>query len=93
MFFSRDPRRLQPLLDHILESFRTCDFNGELSFPSVKICSFVRAFYEEEGWRSSAWMDDILARYWAELNSEHDEVRAFIADILEYSGKVNVMCV
>ncbi|KAI5124439.1 hypothetical protein M0805_008323 [Coniferiporia weirii] len=88
MFFSRDPRRIQPLVDHIMESFKTCDFNGELSFNAVKVASFTRAFYEELGWRSSAWMDEILDRYWLELNNEHDEVRAYIADALEFSSKV-----
>lgn len=42
------------------------------------------------GWRSVAWVDGILDRYWSELNNEHDEVRAYIADALEFSGKVTV---
>ncbi|KAH8120571.1 ARM repeat-containing protein [Phellopilus nigrolimitatus] len=87
VFSSRDPRRIQPLVDYITENFKNCDFNGELSFDAVKIASFTRAFYEEMGWKSFAWMDEILDRYWLELNSEHDEVRAYISDALEYFGK------
>lgn len=90
MFFSKDPRRVQPLVDYIFESFRNCDFNGELSLSAVKVAAFIRAFYEELGWRCSAWMDEILDRYWLELNCEHDEVRNYIADALEYSGKAKV---
>ena len=36
------------------------------------------------------WMDEVIGRYWFELNNEHDEVRAYIADVLEFSGKVAV---
>lgn len=73
-----------------MDSFRNGDFNGELSFSAVKIASFTRAFYEELGWRGSAWMDEIVERYWLELNNEHEEVRAYIADALEFSSKVKV---
>ncbi|KAL5535214.1 BLM3_1 [Sanghuangporus sanghuang] len=88
LFVSRDPRRIKPLVDYVVESFKTGDFNAELSFNAVKIASFTRAFYEELGWRSYAWIDEIVDRYWAELNNEHDEIRAYIADALEYSSKV-----
>lgn len=90
LFISRDPRRIKPLVDYVLESFKTGDFNAELSLNAVKIASFMRAFYEELGWRSYAWMDEIVDRYWLELNNEHDEIRAYIADALEYSSKVKV---
>ena len=82
LFISRDPRRIKPLVDYVLESFKTGDFNAELSLNAVKIASFMRAFYEELGWRSYAWMDEIVDRYWLELNNEHDEIRAYIADAL-----------
>ena len=62
-------------MDYVLTSFKACNFNGELSLSSVKVAAFLRAFYEELGWRSNAWMDEILDRYWTELNSDHDEVR------------------
>lgn len=75
MFCKRDPRRVQPLVDYLTRRFRTSDFNSELSFDAIKIASFIRAFYEELGWQSVAWMDDILERYWPELHNEHDEVR------------------
>lgn len=73
-----------------MDSFKHADFNGELSFTPVKIASFTRSFYEELGWRSYAWIDEIIERYWLELNNEHDEVRAYIADALEFSMKVKV---
>lgn len=90
IFYSKDPRRVKPLIDYILENFKSCAFDGELSFNATKWASFTRAFYEEMGWRSVAWIDEILDRYWLELNNEHDEVRAYIADALEFSGKATV---
>jgi proteasome activator subunit 4 len=74
MFYNRDPRRIQPIVDYLAKRFQASDFNSELSFDAVKISSFIRAFYEEQGWRSEPWMDDILGRYWSELNNDHDEV-------------------
>ena len=65
---------MQPLVDYVIDTFKNCDLNGELSFSAVTIASFTRAFYEELGWRASPWMDEILDRYWSDLNSEHDEV-------------------
>lgn len=73
-----------------METFEKCNFNSELSFNATKVASFTRALYEELGWRSSAWMDEILDRYWLELNNEHEEIRAYISDALEYSGKAKV---
>ena len=81
---------VEPLIDHVLENFKNCAFDGELSFDATKWASFTWAFYEEIGWRSVVWMDEVIGRYWFELNSEHDEVRAYIADVLEFSGKVAV---
>ena len=77
MFVNRDPRRLQPIVDYLTKRFQTSDFNSELSFDAIKISSFIRAFYEELGWRSETWMDGILDRYWTELSNEHDEVCQF----------------
>ena len=73
-----------------METFEKCNFNSELSFNATKVASFTRAVYEEMGWRSASWMDEILDRYWLELNNEHEEIRAYISDALEHSGKVKV---
>ena len=73
-----------------MEMFEKCNFNSELSFSATKVASFTRALYEEMGWRAAPWMDEILDRYWQELNNEHEELRAYISDALEYSGKAKV---
>ena len=77
-------------MDYVLGNFRDCDFKTEQSFDAVKIASFTRAFYGEMGWRAYAWMDDILDRYWQELDNEHEEVLSYIADALIFSSKVKV---
>lgn len=61
-------------MDYVLESFKTMDFNGEMSFEAVKTLSLFRALYEELNWKFSAWMDEALDRCWPEIYSEHDEV-------------------
>jgi len=61
-------------LDHILELFKTLDYNTELSFDAVKILSLFRACYEQLGRKISAWIDEIVERCWLEIHSEHEDV-------------------
>jgi proteasome activator subunit 4 len=74
MFYNKDPRRVQPLVDYLMNEFQTMDYNGEMSFDAVKILSLFRAFYEELSWKFSAWTDQVLERCWPEIHSEHDDV-------------------
>ncbi|EIN13624.1 hypothetical protein PUNSTDRAFT_94808 [Punctularia strigosozonata HHB-11173 SS5] len=85
---NKDPRRVQPLVDYLVEEFTTTDYNAESSFDAVKILCFFRAFYEELNWKAFAWMDDVMGRIWPELPGEHDDVRAYISEILVFSDKV-----
>lgn len=66
---------MQPLVDYIYQEFLAVDFKAESTFDVVKVLSFFRAFYEELGWKFSAWSDDVLERCWSEIDSEHDDVR------------------
>ncbi|KAK0456353.1 hypothetical protein EV421DRAFT_1699087 [Armillaria borealis] len=88
MFYKKDPRRVQPIFDYLLESFTTMDYNAELSFDVVKILSLFRTCYEELGWKFSAWMDEVLQRCWKEIYSEHEDVRTYIAEILCFADKI-----
>ncbi len=90
MFYKKDPRRVQPIFDYLLESFTTMDYNAELSFDVVKILSLFRTCYEELGWKFSAWMDEVLQRCWKEIYSEHEDVRTYIAEILCFADKIKV---
>lgn len=74
MFYNEDPRRLQPLVDFIMNAFHTMDFNGESSFDALKVLSLFTAVYEELNWKFSAWTDEVLDRYWPQIHSEHDDV-------------------
>lgn len=74
MFYHRDPRRIQPLVDHIVTAFRSLDYNAEMSFDAVKIATLYRAFYEELGRKFMPWTDETVERSWAEISSEHDDV-------------------
>ena len=75
MFHKRDPRRYQVLVDYLVQEFGSTDYNGESSLNAVKALCFFRAFYEEENWKFSAWMDQAVERVWVEISSEHDEAR------------------
>lgn len=75
VFFNKDPRRVQPLVDYLVEEFNTVDFNAESTSDVVKVLCFFRAFYEEMNWKFSAWTDEVLRRVWPEISSEHDDVR------------------
>jgi hypothetical protein len=73
LFHKRDPRRYQVLVDYLVEEFHSTDYNGESSLNAVKALCFFRAFYEEQNWKFSPWVDEAVDRVWAEISSEHDE--------------------
>ncbi|PVF98837.1 hypothetical protein CPB86DRAFT_757643 [Serendipita vermifera] len=85
---NRDPRRSQPIVDYIINESRLMEYNQELSFEAVRICCFTQAMAESLGWRFQPWIEPILERHWQELASDHDEVRAYIADALELFDKI-----
>lgn len=87
MFSNRDPRRVQPLVDFVVSRYHDADWNTESSFDAIKVLSAFRCFYEQVGWRGTAWVPDVMERAWPELTGEHDDVRAYIAELLVYAGK------
>ncbi|KAF5374850.1 hypothetical protein D9758_000077 [Tetrapyrgos nigripes] len=87
-FYNKDPRRVPILFDHILSQFNSLDFNAELSFDVVKILSPFRSSYEELGWKFSPWIDETVERCWLEIHSDHDDVRAYIAEIFAFADKI-----
>ncbi|KAJ3973169.1 hypothetical protein EV361DRAFT_980091 [Lentinula raphanica] len=88
IFYNTDPRRVQPLVDYLFNLFENADLNTELSFDAIKILSLFRSCYEELGWKSTAWLDDAVDRYWNELHSDHDDVRSYIAELLAFADKI-----
>ncbi|KAG6845633.1 hypothetical protein H0H87_005840 [Tephrocybe sp. NHM501043] len=88
IFYHTDPRRVQPLVDFIVTEFKNIDYNAEMTFDGVKVLSLFRAFYEEMGRKFDAWAEDTLARTWAEISSEHDDLRAYIGEILAFTQKI-----
>ncbi|KAI0961190.1 hypothetical protein AcV7_000358 [Taiwanofungus camphoratus] len=89
VFSNKDPRRVQPLVDYIIDEFNGVDFNSESTFDVVQVLCLFRAFYEELGWKFFPWAEDALARCWSEIDrSEHDDVLAHISEIMSFTGKV-----
>jgi len=88
LFHKRDPRRHQVLVEYLVQEFHSTDYNGESSLNAVKALCFFRAFYEEQNWKFSQWVDQAVERVWAEISSEHDEVRAYISELLAFASKI-----
>ncbi|OBZ79723.1 Proteasome activator complex subunit 4 [Grifola frondosa] len=88
MFFNKDPRRVQPLADYIMDAFTTMDFNGESTFDIIQVLCFFRAVYEQLGLKFAAWTEDTLKRCWSELKNEHEDVLAYFSEIFVFCGKV-----
>ncbi|KAJ7456675.1 hypothetical protein FB451DRAFT_613190 [Mycena latifolia] len=87
VFHNKDPRRLQPLVNHLMTIWTTMDYDPELAFDATKIFSLFKAFYEELNWKFSAWTDGVVERCWELLpTNEHEEVRAFIGEVLAFSS-------
>jgi proteasome activator subunit 4 len=74
IFYKKDPRRVQPLLDYLLGEFKATDYNSESSFDAIKILSLFRGLYDELGGKFSAWTDEVIERCWPEISGEHDDV-------------------
>ncbi|KAF8624763.1 hypothetical protein AX15_005657 [Amanita polypyramis BW_CC] len=85
VFHNKDPRRVQALVDYVSKEFQVLDFNAELAFDAVKVLSLFRAFYEGLGRKFIPWTDDTIERFWKEISSEHDEVRAMVGEVLVFT--------
>ncbi|KAF8807238.1 hypothetical protein BYT27DRAFT_7232792 [Phlegmacium glaucopus] len=88
MFYHKDPRRVQPLVDFLVDAFTHLDFNAELSFDAVKVVSLFSAVFDELGRKFAPWTNDIVERSWVEIHGEHDDVRAFVGEILAFSHNI-----
>lgn len=88
VFYHKDPRRVQQLVDYLVNEFDTLDFNGESAFDVSQVLCFFRAFYEEMNWKFNAWADDMVRRIWTEIGCEHDDVRSYIGEMLAFADKI-----
>ncbi|KAJ7225820.1 hypothetical protein GGX14DRAFT_422501 [Mycena pura] len=80
LFHNKDPRRLQPLVDHLMNLWATMDFQPELAFDATKILSIFKAFYQELNWKFTAWTDQAVERCWHQLDiNEHEDVCAIMS--------------
>jgi len=66
------------------------DYNPEMSFDAVKVTTLFRSMYEELGRKFIPWTDDMVEKTWTQIHNEHDDVRAFIGEILAFSQNVKV---
>lgn len=90
LFCDRDPRLGGPLIDFVRGCFKGCDFNSELPFDAIKWSWFANIIIKGTDWKSTALTEEMISRYWSELNTEHDAVRTFIAEALKISEMATV---
>lgn len=57
-----------------MHTLEIVDYKNESAFEVTKSRSFFRAFYDSLGWRADPWMDEVLYKYWREMEGNHDEV-------------------
>ncbi|KAJ7102239.1 hypothetical protein B0H15DRAFT_813790 [Mycena belliarum] len=89
VFYNKDPRRLQPLVNHLMKIWTNMDYDPELAFDATKTLTLFKAVFEELNWKFTAWTDKVVERCWAQLDtSEHEEVRSFISEVLVFSSKI-----
>ncbi|KLO18849.1 hypothetical protein SCHPADRAFT_819201 [Schizopora paradoxa] len=86
IFKDRDPRRIQPLLNYVVEMFEACDFNSQFPFHVEVPATFIIATMTAIGWRSEPWLEKIVNQYWLGLKAEHGIIRNHIAHILQFSN-------
>ena len=73
-----------------MKEFKMVDFHAEMSLDALKVLSMFRALYEELNWKFSPWTNEVLNRCWAEIHSEHDDIRAYFGEIVAFAGKIKV---
>jgi len=88
IFYHKDPRRFQPVVDHVVTQFFNMDYNSQSSYDSVKVLALFRSFYSEAGWKFTDWSDSVLERFWPEIHSEHEDVRAYVAELMAFTGRL-----
>jgi proteasome activator subunit 4 len=74
VFARRDPRRLQPLADHVIDTFKKSSFNSESSFEALKVLNMFRVLYLELSTKFRPWLDETMNHFWPEIQGEHDDV-------------------
>ncbi|KAK7691507.1 hypothetical protein QCA50_004906 [Cerrena zonata] len=82
LFTDRDPRRYQPVMNHLMHLLHSIDFNGESAFDITKALGFFRSFYCNVGLKGYAWTEDILNICWTHIDSRYEEVLTCISGML-----------
>ena len=85
VFFQRDPRRLQPLADYLLEVGRSVDYANGSAFEIKKATSMVSSLIRCLGWRFEPWADEFIDISFNQASSsDFVEVRGIVAS--------NILC-
>lgn len=73
--FKRDPRRLQPLVDFIIQRAHDADLNGGSAFALNKSLTFMHSLMRCMSWRFDAWSEQLSSEYFDALGNDYAEVR------------------
>lgn len=76
-FYKRDPRRMQPMLDFVLEKAHSCDVTSSSAFESTKSLTWLSCLMRCMTWRFDAWSDSFIGPFFDSLGlSDFAEVSA-----------------
>lgn len=78
--FQRDPRRVQPVVDFLLEVGRTADYATGSVFEVKKAATMTAAVIRTLGWRFEPWADEFIdISFGPAISSDFVDVRNLIA--------------
>jgi proteasome activator subunit 4 len=85
VLFQRDPRRVQPLVDYLLEVGRSVDYANGSAFELKKAVSMTSSLVRCFGWRFEPWADEFIDICFNQASSsDFVEVRGIVAS--------NILC-
>ncbi|KAJ7630634.1 hypothetical protein FB45DRAFT_1027837 [Roridomyces roridus] len=78
--YNKDPRRLQPLVDHLMNIWMDLDYQPELAFDTTKLLSVLKGFAETINWKFTAWTDEVVARLLATPRPSFPSTEVFVKE-------------
>lgn len=89
-FFKRDPRRLQPMVDFVLETARSADLSAGSAFGITKALTFLNSLMRCLSWGFEPWTGNMKEEFFAALDNDYAEIRDLLADNLHRLEKLAV---
>ncbi|CED83025.1 Uncharacterized conserved protein [Phaffia rhodozyma] len=87
-FFKRDPRRVQPMIDFVIQKAKSLDYSAGFAFEITKSLNFINCLMRCLSWRFDAWSGEFIDEYFGALGNDFAEIRELLADNLHRLEKL-----